>query len=120
MFAMALFTYTSLGFIPLWQGFYEVDLMNFYVGQLLAHSSSPWSALILGWHPWSLCRAAGYFFLTFEVTSVSFERLTGRQMSTPGSRRLRWAAGISFLLLDGATKYLLLDAVRKSLAENLA
>src|SRR5205085_319979 len=41
---MVVFTYTSLGVIPFWQGFHEVDLMNCYVGQLLVHSHDPWTA----------------------------------------------------------------------------
>lgn len=117
--AVSLFTYLSLGLVTFWQGFYEVDLMNIYVGRLAAHSQSPWTALALGWHPWSLCRAAGYLFIAFEVTSFSFERFTGSVLSTRRRRQLRWLAGLSLLTVDGLLKFFFLDAVRGVLAANL-
>jgi hypothetical protein len=116
---VSVFTYLSLGFVTLWQGFHEVDLMNFYVGQLLVHSRHPGLALAVGWHPWSLCRGVGFLFLTFEVASFSLARLTGVPLSTPAVRRRRWVVGLSFLLLDGVLKFLLLDTVRGVLAANL-
>lgn len=117
--AMVLFTYTSMGLVTLWQGFYEADLMNFYVGQLIAHSQSPWVAVAVGWHPWSVCRGMGYLFLTFEVVSLSLERLTGLPLSTAPRRRLRWALGLTFLVADGLVKYFFLETVRGALASNL-
>jgi hypothetical protein len=117
--AVVLFSYTSLGFIPFWYGLYEVDLMNGYVAELLRHSHVPGTALALGWHPWSLCRGAGYLFLTFEVASLSLARLTGVRLSTPARRRRRWLAGLALLLLDGVLKYFLLEPVRRTLAANL-
>jgi hypothetical protein len=117
--AMVLFTYTSLGLVPLWQGMHEVDLMNFYVGHLLAESHDPWVALAVGWHPWSLCRGLGYLLITFEVTNLSLGRLTGVPLSTPMRRWRRWLAGITLLLLDGVLKFVLLEPVRRTLAANL-
>lgn len=116
---MAAFTYISLGFTTLWHGFHEVDLMNFYVGQLVRHSDSAWMAVALGWHPWSLCRGVGFLFLTFEIVNWSFGRLSGTTTSTPHRRRWRWALGILFFLLDAILKYTLLDVVRGGLAANL-
>jgi hypothetical protein len=117
--SMALFTYTSLGFLTFWQGLYEVDLMNGYVGQLLRHSDNPATALALGWHPWSLCRGAGYLFLTFEIASLSLTRLTGVPLSTRKRQRRRWVMGFSLLVLDGLLKFWLLEPVRRILAANL-
>jgi hypothetical protein len=117
--AVGLFTYLSLGLATFWQGFYELDLMNCYVGQLMAHSHNPLLALSLGWHPWSLCRAVGFFFITFEVTSFSCARLTGVTLSTRRRRTGRWLVGLGFLVLDGLLKFFLLDTVRVTLAENL-
>src|SRR5262249_54083258 len=116
---VVLFCYTSLGFLPFWQGLYEVDLMNGYVSQLLVHSHDPWTALALGWHPWSQCRGIGYLFVTFEVTSLSLARLTGVRLSTRARRCRRWLAGLTFLLLDMLLKFYLLDSVRQALAANL-
>jgi hypothetical protein len=117
--AMVFFTCTSLGFVPLWQGLHEVDLMNFYVGRLLAHSHSPGLALAAGWHPWSVCRGIGYLVLTYELAGWSFARLTGAPWSPPRVRLVRWLVGLSFLALDGVIKFTCLESVRQVLAGNL-
>lgn len=115
----SLFSYLSLGFATLWQGLFEVDLMNGYVSQLIVHSNNSWLAGALGWHPWSLCRGIGFLFLTFEVVSLSFQRLTGVLLSTTPRRRRRWLVGLSFLLLDGLLKFHCTEHVRAILAANL-
>lgn len=109
---MAAFTYLSLGFVTLWHGFYEVDLMNCYVGHLLHESGNPAIILLLGWHPWSMCRGIGFLFLTSEALAFSLERLTGVQFSTPKGRWRRVFFGLFFLVLDAVVKYLFLEAVR--------
>jgi hypothetical protein len=119
LLAMVLFTYSSLGLVTLCQGVAEVDLTNFYVGELIAHSHRPWLAIALGWHPWSVCRGVGYVFLTYELASLSFEHLTGVPTSTRRRRVWRWTAGLSFLLIDGIVKFIFLDTVRCLLAGNL-
>jgi hypothetical protein len=116
---VTLFTYTSLGFLTLWQGFHEVDLMNFYVGQLVMHSHDPWQALLLGWHPWSCCRGLGFVLITFEVASYSLQRLSGVRLSSPRQRGIRWSAGLAFLALDVLIKFTCLDLVQRTLAANL-
>ena len=116
---MVLLTYLSMGLIPLWQGFHEVGLMNFYVGRLLAHSDNSTLALAVGWHPWSVCRGIGYLFLTYEITSLSFSHFTGKPLSTPQRRKLRWTAAVTFLVLDAVLKFSFLDSVRRVLASNL-
>jgi len=116
---MVAHTYLSLGLATLWQGLHEVDLMNYYVGQLVSHSHDPWRAVLLGWHPWSVCRGIGYLFLTFEVASLSLARLTATPLSTTRRRMTRWALGIGFLVLDGLIKYHGLESVRRQLAANL-
>lgn len=117
---VTLFTYLSLGLTTFWQGLYEMDLMNFYVGQLVARSESPGLALLLGWHPWSVCRGIGYLFITFEVASLSCQRLTGTPLSTQGRRRARWLAGLTLLGLDCVLKFVLLEPIRLALAANLS
>jgi hypothetical protein len=117
--SMVLFTYSSLGLVTLCQGAYEVDLMNYYVGELITRSHHPWLAIALGWHPWSVCRGVGYLFLTYEITSLSFEHLTGARLSSRRRRIARWSAGLSFLLFDGIVKFFFLDTVRRLLASNL-
>jgi hypothetical protein len=116
---VTLLTYVSLGLTPLLRGLEQVDMMNYYVGRLVAHSDSPWLAVACGWHPWSVLRGIGCVVLLFEVVSLSFERLTARPLSTPRRRLLRWTAGIAFLVLDGIVKYTCMEPVRVLLAENL-
>lgn len=115
---MVVWCYLSLGFVPLAQGLYELDLMNVYVGRLLG-SSEPGPGLLFAWHPWSLCRGIGFLFLTFELTSLSFARLTGVQLSRSQRRWFRWQLGLGFLCLDGVIKYFCLEPVRRILAAHL-
>jgi hypothetical protein len=115
---MVLWCYLSLGLVPLAQGLYQLDLMNVYVGRLLA-SAEPGPGLLFAWHPWSICRGIGFLFLTYELTSLSFARLTGERLSTPRKRWHRWQLGLGFLFLDGAIKLFCLEPVRRVLAAHL-
>lgn len=113
-----LFSYTSLGAVIFYQGFYEVDLMNFYNAQLMAQSSNQALSLALGWHVWSWLRGLGYLFIAFEVISFSLRRMTGMS----GDVRLRWrrfGVGLAFLLADGLVKVIMLEPVREQMLFNL-
>lgn len=114
-----LLAYVSLGVAPLVRGLEQVDMMNFYVGRLIAGSESPWLAGTLGWHPWSVCRGVGCVILIYEVVSFSLSRLTGRPLSTPRRRAARWTAALVFLALDCAVKYTCMEPVRSALHANL-
>lgn len=109
----------SLGWLPLWQGFREADLMNYYVAHLLLESVDPLQALVFGWHPWSVCRGVGYVIVVFEVASATMAGLAGQQISTGPKRGRRWLVGVLFLLADASLKYYCSDAVRRVLAANL-
>ncbi|TNE85993.1 MAG: hypothetical protein EP330_23955 [Deltaproteobacteria bacterium] len=109
----------SMGFAPLMEGVYQVDLMNFYVGNLLAHSANPLPALLLGWHPWSVIRGLCYVVLVYELASLALQWLARRPLAARGTRRVRWAALVGLFLLDGAVKWVTLDLVRDGLAANL-
>lgn len=114
-----LFCYLTLGLMPLYQGLHQIDLMNFYVGQYLAHAERPGAMAVLAWHPWSVCRGLGFLFLVYELTSLSLARLTGQPLS-PLSRRLwRVGLGLGFLLLDGAVKWTFTEPVRQILSAGL-
>jgi len=117
--AMVVFAAVSLGLTPLVQGMHEVDLMNFYVGNLVAGSDSAATALLLGWHPWSVMRGLCYLFLTFEVASIVLEKWSGSALSTSMRRRWRWTLGLVFFSLDGLLKLFLLPFVRDVLQLNL-
>lgn len=116
--AMILLTYMSLGFVPLIQGFHEVDLMNYYVGRLLAGSDGSPVSLLLGWHPWSVLRGVCYALVAYEVASWSLERLTGRPLSPPARRWARMGAAGAFFALDCVVKYFSVEAVRGALSSH--
>lgn len=114
-----LYSYTSLGALTFYEGFYEVDLMNFYTAQLLRHSQNGPQALALGWHLWSLLRGAGYLLITFEVMSLALQHLLRMPLATRRRRQQRWAPGLGLILADGLAKAVLLEPVRASLLANL-
>lgn len=111
--------YLSWGLIPVAAGFEQCDMMNFYVGRLIAESSNPWLAGGLGWHPWSLCRGIGSVFLILEMASWSVERFTGERLSSTARRRKRWVLGVTFLVVDALMKATLTEHVRQILAAGL-
>lgn len=110
--ATALLSYVSLGITALHEGFYEVGLMNYYVGSLVSRAEHPVRALLVGWHPWSVARGLGFLMVCQEVVDLSLGRLLGTSLSTPRQRRLRWGLGLAFLGLDALIKLLFLDTVR--------
>jgi len=112
-------SYVSLGWITFTEGFRQVDWMNFYSAQLAGCSRHPASALMLGWHVWSLARGLGFAVLIFEILSLSLGRLTGRELSTPTLRRRRWSAGLSCLAADAVLKGVLIGAVQQWLLGDL-
>ena len=119
LLGMSIYGFTSLGLIPLAQGIYEIDLMNFYVGRLLAVSRNPFVTLFVGWHFWSILRGVAYTRIVFEVSSLSLSRMTGIPLSTRPRRRRRWLVGLACLGLDGLGKLLALEPVRLLLYANL-
>ena len=94
-------------------------MMNFYNAQLVHYSNSKQLAIGLGWHLWSWLRGLGYTVITFEVISLSLQRLTGKCLSTRRVRFQRWAIGLGFMLADGLAKAVLLEPVRAQLFANL-
>jgi hypothetical protein len=115
----AAYSYGSFGALTFYQGFYEVDLMNFYTAQLSRHSRSPAEAVGLGWHLWSLLRGVGYLFITFEAASLSLQRLSSVSLSSWRARGCRLAVGLGFILADGVAKAMLSETLRSQLNANL-
>lgn len=115
-----IFSFTSLGAVTFYHGMYEVDLMNYYTGQLLSHSQNrPW-ALALGWHVWSVLRGLGYTILSYELVSLALQVFSQRQLVSWSRRAGRFSLGLLFLLSDGIVKVTLMETVRRQLLENLA
>jgi hypothetical protein len=117
--AVGLLGYLSMGLIPLFQGFHEVDLMNFYVGRLLAGSNDSVVSLLLGWHPWSVARGLGFCLLVYELAAFSSARFVGRPASPLKPALMRVGLGLTLLLVDGLLKWQLLETVRGALDARL-
>lgn len=117
--AMVPLSYLSLGLIPCLQGFHEVDLMNFYVGRLLAESGDAGVSLLVGWHPWSVLRGVGFTVLTATLGVASYQRLVGQPWGGAARLWLRLGVGVGFLLADGLAKVWLMEPVRLALAQRL-
>lgn len=104
----------TLGVLPFAIGVEQIDLMNFYVGRMVAQSDNPTLTLLLGWHPWSLLRGLGYTVAIFVVTSSVIESLTGQNIAQGSSRRRLVFASL-LILADGLAKLFLSSFVREQL-----
>jgi hypothetical protein len=116
---MAIWATSSLGLVPLVRGFYQIDLMNFFVGRLLAASENGLIAILVGWHPWAILRGIGYVRLAFAAVSASLGYFLGRSLAPPGLVWKRWALAGGLLLGDVLLKFATLDWVRETLFFNL-
>ena len=96
-------------------GFRELDLMNFYVGRLIAEGNDPLAALAWGWHPWSFIRGISHSLLLLSAASWSLARLTGRPESRPRQTVAMFGAGLAFAVLDALVKAWLSPFVRERL-----
>jgi hypothetical protein len=114
-----LHSYVSLGWITFFEGFRQVDWMNFYSARLADCSRSPATALLLGWHVWSIARGLGFAVLSVEVLSLSLGRLTGRELSCRRDRVWRWSAALALFVADALFKFFLVHAVQQRLHDNL-
>lgn len=117
--SISFFSYTSLGLIPFFHGFYEVDVMNFYVGRLMAQSESKAVALLFGWHCWSVCRGIAYAIIIFFVATLSVERFFNLQLISYLQKKRILIFGLLFCLMDFILKFFMLDLVRNTLFANL-
>ena len=113
------YSFTSLGTLTFFHGFYEVDLMNYYNGRLLMASRDGTRALLLGWHLWSVLRGLGYTVISFETISIAVQFFARRRLAERRIHAARLILGASFLVADGIVKAVLLESVRRQLLENL-
>lgn len=110
----------TLGLAIFARGFYEVDLMNYYVGTLLRESGGAWGALAVGWHPWSICRGLCYVLLTYELVRMTSEWLTGRRLPVGRGRTWRLGLALAFFTADCVIKSSCTEEVRSVLYASLA
>jgi hypothetical protein len=109
----------TLGVAPLVEGVQHVDLMNFYVGRLVAQSESPLRVLLFGWHPWSILRGLACTVLVFECASWTLERVTRKTVTTSSRRSTRLVLSAALAVADALTKSSLAPIVREQLYQNL-
>lgn len=107
--------YFTLSALPLMLGIRELDLMNFYVGRLIAEGNDPIAAVVWGWHPWSFIRGLGYSLLLMFATSQALARLKGKSEILP---RVSWGmliVGLALAVLDAFVKITISPMVREKL-----
>lgn len=116
---VALAAVASLGLTTLLVAAQQLDRMNYYVGRLVAESDSPVLSVLIGWHPWSICRGLGYLLVVFEMTSLAAERVLEKPLSTRRRRQWRWAFALLFVSLDVGLKWSCTESVRLTLQQHL-
>jgi hypothetical protein len=104
---VALFAALSLasgGFFGLILGSAMLGYMNFYVGSLIAAAGGSWTAVLLGWPVWSVCRVAGFICAGVALGAVIVHRPDPEGRKWGNIRRcLVWA--LILLLLDLLLKW---------------
>jgi hypothetical protein len=109
----------TLGLVPYMAGLEQVDLMNYYVGQLMRQSDRPDLMLLYGWHPWSIARGSGFVVLCYVASSWAMQWLLQKPLSTWQRQRLRLLLGLCLVMMDVAIKVTLSPWIRERLLENL-
>lgn len=109
----------TLGALIYIQGFFEVDLMNYYTARIMTRSHEPLATFAWGWHIWSVMRGIGFLLVAQEGVWVMLAWLTRRPMALGEGGGWRLAIGLGFLAGDALVKWLLLDATRNHLAAQI-
>lgn len=113
-------SFTSFGGLTFHHGLHEVDLMNFYNGQLIRNSSNGFMALALGWHLWSILRGVGYTLLSFQLVALAVQVLAMKSVCPRAEHIRHILYGLAFLLMDAGVKSVMTSWVQQRLLENLA
>ncbi len=103
---LSLFTFGSAALIL---GTYLLNYMNFYVGQLIDHSSHPWLAAVVGWPPWSMLRVVGYIATGLALTALALNlgHYFSRRFPQLDFPRQYFLMGLGLLLGDLVVKAVL-------------
>ena len=103
---LSLFTFGSAALIL---GTYLLNYMNFYVGQLVAQSSHPWLAAVVGWPPWSMLRVVGYIATGLALTALALNlgHYFSRRFPQLDFPRQYFLMGLGLLLGDLVVKAIL-------------
>ena len=98
----SLLSLVTFGSAALILGTYLLNYMNFYVGQLIYHSSNPWLAALVGWPPWSMLRVIGYISTGLALTALALNlghKISSKFPQLYFPRRYFWL-GLGLLLGD--------------------
>ncbi|HSE42540.1 MAG TPA: hypothetical protein VLH08_17365 [Acidobacteriota bacterium] len=96
----------SAGFLSLLMGAFLMNYMSYYVGSLIANSSDPFLASMMGWHPWSAVRVASFVLLGVMIAEPTICKIVKRDYNYSEIRPYFWAA-ITGIALDVVMKALL-------------
>jgi len=92
-------------------GTWLLDYMNYYVGSLVAASTKPWLAAVLGWHPWAVLRVIGFIALAVAMAPLGLR--WGRRLrklpadGIPPVSRGFLALGLGLIVADALLKTVL-------------
>lgn len=99
----------SGGIVSMPFGAIQMNYMGEYVGAMMARSRQPWRSALLGWHPWSVARVAGFVILGVVFSGIVLGKLFGFPYSL--ARQGAWVGvGGSLLVLDVGLKWALAPA----------
>jgi hypothetical protein len=96
----------TAGFLALLMGCFLMNYMSYYVGSLIASSSDPMLATIMGWHPWSVIRVASFVIIGVILAEPTICKIVKRDYNYSEIRPWFWAA-ITGIALDIVIKALL-------------
>ncbi len=96
----------SAGFLSLLMGAFLMNYMSYYVGSLIAASSDPLLASMMGWHPWSVIRVISFVILGVILAEPTICKIVKRDYNYSEIRPFFWAA-ITGIALDLVIKALL-------------
>jgi hypothetical protein len=87
-------------------GAFLMNYMSYYVGSLIAASSDPLLATMMGWHPWSVIRVMSFVILGVILAEPTICKIAKRDYNYSEIRPFFWAA-ITGIALDLVIKALL-------------
>ncbi len=96
----------SAGFLSLLMGAVLMNYMSYYVGSLIAASSNPIMAVLMGWHPWAMIRVVSFVILGVILGEPLICKIVKRDYNYSEVRPYFWAA-VTGIALDIVVKALL-------------
>lgn len=102
----AILSVVSAGVLSLLMGAVLMNYMSFYVSSVILASSDTWTAVWMGWHPWSILRVISFVILGVLLSEPLISKVVRRPYRLQGTAPFLWIA-LSGLVLDILIKALL-------------